>query len=250
MVPLPLLPERIAAEVVVGRQLVTGHGLSGGRLVVSGIRHAFVAHDGPVVGPLHGLQVRHTAHTTEVFLKDCPPFACGCVDERALVHGVRFAVDCLLHEHLFLVRTEDVLRAEHRLTAGPAAIGGIDIIVVANLVEVATLEARLVAYDALFTNEIEVLVELAHLNIADAAGHIDLAVVEEHAGVVVDARELAFLPATLGISGREEPSARVVAVDEEVELPVVILHRAGPHAGGVSILVVHEVVAVGRGELC
>ena len=114
----------------------------------------------------------------------------------------------------------------------------------------ATLEARLVAYDALLAYEIEVLVELAHLNIADAAGHIDLAVVEEHAGVVVDARELAFLPAPPGISGREEPSARVVAVDEEVELTVVILHRASPHAGGVSVLVVHEVVAVGRGELC
>ena len=166
------------------------------------------------------------------------------------MHGVGLSVDDLLDEHLLLIRTEDVLRAEHSLSAGPSAIGGIDVVVFSFLIKVAAFQSLLILNDILLADEIKVLVELTHLDIAYSAGHIHLSVIEEHARVVVDARQALLLPAALGIGGGEQPAACIVAVDEQVELPVVILHRASPHAACIGIGAAHQVIVVGGGELC
>ena len=113
----------------------------------------------------------------------------------------------------------------------------------------AALQTVLAADDVLLLYEVEVLVELAHLDVADAAGHVDLAIVEEHAGVVVDARDGLHVPLALGVAGREDESSSIVAVDEDIELAVVILHRAGPHASGVGILSSQQRIAVLGREL-
>ena len=163
------------------------------------------------------------------------------------MNGVDLAVDGLLDEHLLLVGSEDILRAEDSLSGGPSAIGGIEVVVVADVIEVTALESVAVADDTLLADVIEVLVELANLDIADAAGYVDLAIVEEHAGIVVDARELLFLPRPAGISGGEQPSTGIIAVDEQIEASVVPVHRAGPHATGIGIVAVGEVIVVGGG---
>ena len=102
----------------------------------------------------------------------------------------------------------------------------------------AALQTVDIADNVLLTDEVEVLVELTHLNIGNATGDVDLAIIEKHTGVVVDARQLLLLPFALWVGSRKQPAAGVVAIDEQVELAVVVLHRAGPHTLAVSILAV------------
>ena len=245
MVPLPLHAERIGAEDIGGGQAlhaIVANGLGLGHLAVEAlVGRAVVADDRPVVDPLHGLQVGHAAKCTQVFLHDGPPLALSILNEGTLVNGVWHVVIGFLHHHLLLVGAEDVLRAEDGLSAGPAAVGGIDVIVVAYLVEVAALQSVTVGDDSLVALEVEVLVKLADGYVANAAGHVDLAVVEEHARVVVATRQLLHLPLALWIGGRQQPALQVPAVDgqllvnQDVELAVVVLHGAGPHARTVGI---------------
>ena len=254
MVPLPLHAQRIGAETVVRRHLLSWRGGYGVGLVIGGVGYAVIAKDGPVVHPHHGLQVRHTPQTAEVLLQDGPPLLhlsvlVGYVDEGSLVNGVGHTVDILLHQHLLLVGAEDVLGAENSLSAGPSAIGGIDIVIVANLIEVTTLQAALVADDLLFLNEVEVLVKLAHENVADAAGYVYLAVIEQHARIVVSSRQLDLLPFAFGVGGRQQELPCVVAVDKDIELAVVVFHRAGPHALCIGVLAILQVVFVFHRQL-
>ena len=62
--------------------------------------------------------------------------------------------------------------------------------------------------------------------------------------------QLFLLPCALGVLGRQQPEAGVAAVDENVELAVVVLHGRSPHATGVGILAVLQVVTVAVGQLC
>ena len=118
--------------------------------------------------------------------------------------GVGLAVVPLLNEHSLLVRAKDILRAEDCLPAWPAAISGIDIVVVAYPIEVAALEpAAFANHDLLLAKKVEVLVKLTHLEMIDAADDIDFAAVEEHARVVVVARESLHGPFALGVCRRE-----------------------------------------------
>ena len=171
------------------------------------------------------------------------------------MNGVGHVVIGFLDHHLLLVGAEDVLRAEYGLSAGPSAVGGVDVVVVAYLVEVAAFQSVAVGDDGLVTLEVELLVEFADGDVADAAGHVDLAVVEEHARVVVAAGQLLHLPLALGIGGGEQPSLQVPAVDghflvdKDVELAVVVLHGACPHARAVGIGRAVEVVGHLVGEL-
>ena len=244
VVPLPLLAEGIVAKDICGGQTLDGDVTLAMRFRVRVIGHAVVAHNGPVVSPPHGLQVRESSQTAEVLLHDGPPLALGVFDEGALMNGVGFAVDELLHEHFFFVFSEDIFRAEYDLTAGPASVGGVDIIIVAFLIEMASLESSAAFYDGLLLLEIEVLVEFANFDFINATCNIHLAVVEEHTGVVVPAREFLLLPRTLRIRGRQQPATCIVAIDENIELAVVILHRASPHTCSISVLVVQQVITV------
>ena len=187
MIPLPLHTERVGAEVVVRGHSGTRHNDSGVGLVVCGVRNALVAYYGPILLPLYRLEIWHTSETAEIFLHDGPPLARWGVKECALVNGVWLVVNDFLHEHLFLIGAEDVLGAEYSLTAGPASIGSIYIIVFADLVEVAAFQSVLVANHVLLLDEVEVSIKLAHLDVADAAGYIHLTIIEEHSRVVVDA---------------------------------------------------------------
>ena len=259
MVPLPLLAEGIGAEHIGGGQslhAVVAHGLGFAYLAVETlVRRAVVADHGPVVDPLDGLQVGHASECAQVFLHDGPPLALRVLDEGALVNGVGHVVIGFLDHHLLLVGAEDVLRAEYSLSAGPSAVGGVDVVVVAYLVEVAAFQSVAVGDDGLVTLEVELLVEFADGDVANAAGHVDLAVVEEHARVVVAACQLLHLPLALGIGGGEQPSLQVPAVDghflvdKDVELAVVVLHGACPHARAVGIGRAVEVVGHLVGEL-
>ena len=113
----------------------------------------------------------------------------------------------------------------------------------------AAFQPVLVLDDILFAYEVEVLVEFAHLDVADTASHIHLSIVEQHAGIVVDAREALLLPFPFRIACRQQPAAGIVAVDEQIELSVVIFHRTSPHAARIGIGAWCEVVVVGRREL-
>ena len=80
-----------------------------------------------------------------------------------------------------------------------------------------TLESLYVIDDILFTDEVEVLVEFTHLDIGDATGNVNLAIVKEHTRVVVDARQFLLLPFAFGVSSRQQPAAGIIAIDEQVE---------------------------------
>ena len=45
-----------------------------------------------------------------------------------------------------------------------------------------------VTNDTLFTNEVEVLVKFAHLNVSYATSNVNLAIIEQHTWVIIDAR--------------------------------------------------------------
>ena len=262
MVPLPLHTQGLLTEVIAGgesalRTLRFLRTLSILRTLITLITRSLnpvnkadggpcaAGHDGPAVLPRDGLQVGEAAKGAKVFLHHGPPLAGGVLNECALMDGVGLLVVPLLHEHPLFVGTEDVLRAEHGLTARPAAISGIYIIIVAYPVEVAALEAAAFAHHyLLLAEEVEVLVELAHDEVVDAADDIDAVAVEEEARVVVVAREATHRPLPFGVGGCEEPSPVVIAVDEEVELAIMVLDGRCPHASGVGILTVAEVVAV------
>ena len=94
----------------------------------------------------------------------------------------------------------------------------------------AALQTVNIADNVLLTDEVEVLVELTHLDIGNATGDVDLAIIEKHTGVVVDARQLLLLPFALWIGCRQQPATGIIAVDQQVELAIVVLHRTGPHA--------------------
>ena len=92
------------------------------------------------------------------------------------------------------------------MSAWPASVGGVDVIVVANLVEVAAFETIVVGNDFLLFLEVKILVELADGYVAYALSDINLTIVEEHARVVVAAREFLDIPLALGVGGCEQPA--------------------------------------------
>ena len=77
VVPLPLHAERIGTEVVVGGQRRAGTARAHPGIVEHIARLAVAAHNRPVVGPAHRLQVGHTAQAPQVFLQDGPPTGVG-----------------------------------------------------------------------------------------------------------------------------------------------------------------------------
>ena len=60
--------------------------------------------------------------------------------------GVHLTIDGFLHQHLLLVGAKRIGRTESNLTTGPATVCGIDIIVVAMLIEMTAFETGIITY--------------------------------------------------------------------------------------------------------
>ena len=151
-------------------------------------------------------------------------------------------------EHFFLlIGAKDVLGAEAPLRAWPCAAHGIDIVIVAYLVEVAALQAFKATVYRHFLHLLEVLVQLHHLQVAVAAGHVNRTVlVHEHARVIVSLTQTGHLPLSLGVGGGEQVAAAIVtiaeSVEHDVELSVLVEQAVGPVSLGVDVLVALQVI--------
>ena len=108
----------------------------------------------------------------------------------------------------------------------------------------ATFKTILITDDLFLLLEVEILIELAHLNITNSAGDINLSIIEKHAWIVVDARQLFLLPLPFRIGSREQPTTGIVAIDEQIELTVMIFHGTSPHTSGVCVLIVEKAIVV------
>ena len=138
MVPLPLLAQSGGDKGVVrgkvGLRISGSHIRLAVWLAVFAHVDAVVSDDGPTVLPYHGLKVRDASDGAIVLEENCPPFSGLGLDKRALM-------DTLSLEHaafVLLVRTHRLLRAENGLRTLGTTVGGIDVIVVADVVHVGT----------------------------------------------------------------------------------------------------------------
>ena len=251
MVPLPLHTQRIVAETVICRKDADRISRPNIRFCVGGIGLAVVTNYWPVVFPHYWLQVWHTPQSALVFLHDGPPLtAIGRIHKGTLVYGVNLPINIFFYEHLLLIGTEDVFRTEDCLSGWPSSIGGIDIVVITNLVEVTTFQSAFVLNDILLLDEVEVLVEFTHLDVSDTTCYVYLSVIEEHARVIVSTRYGFHLPFAFRVTGREHECTGIVAVQQDVELTIMILHRTSPHAPCIGILAIDERIVLLVGKLC
>ena len=78
----------------------------------------------------------------------------------------------------------------------------------------------------------------------DTAGDIDLSIIEKHAWVIVVMCQTLHRPFALGVGSREQPCAAVVAINQDIELTVMIFHRASPHTPRVEVLTITQVIPV------
>ena len=78
----------------------------------------------------------------------------------------------------------------------------------------------------------------------DTAGDIDLSIIEKHAWVIVVMCQTLHCPFALGVGSREQPCAAVVTINQDIELTVMIFHRASPHTLRVEVLTFAQVIPV------
>ena len=159
--------------------------------------------------------------------------------------GVHLTIDGFLHQHLLLIGAKRIGRTESYLTTGPATIGGIDIIVVAMLIEMTAFETGIITYhDDLTAYFVEILIQFHHREMINATDDIDLSIIEKHTWVIVVMCQTLHRPFALGVGSRKQPSLAVVTINQDIELTVMIFHRASPHTLRVEILTIAQVIPV------
>ena len=263
MVPLPLHAQLRPGEGVVRRQVgtrITGTNIW--LLVPHAIlRHvsAIVANDRPSIDPLHRLQVWNTTNGTSILEEHGPPLAGlgfhqGSLMNRLTIHQQFGALLVGAHR---IGGTEDGLRTAPIVcdAAIVVVVGAVEVVVVANMVHVGAFQSIVrLRDDRLFCNLLESLrIQLDDRNVVNATSHIEtaisvLSVVEEPSRVMVASLQSGVLPFAFRIRGSQKYTLSVLRPcgtgEVEVELAVVITERRCPHALGIMVLAIHQVIGI------
>ena len=270
VVPSPLHTQGEIREGIVRRQVGNGMTLPHIRLLVElgrrgGVAHvpAILAEGGPsVLTPGDGFEVRHAAYGSGILEEHRPPLARLGFHEGTLVDmlsGKDTAVGIVvrLGLHTLLVLTHGSLRTEDGLATLSTSVGGIDVVVVADVVHVASLQTAVGTGDDLRAAYLlqRLGIELVDPNVIDTTGYVEVAValltvVEEPAGIVVVLVHVLHVPLALGVDSRQQDVLAfvlpVLAVGDEVdiELAIMIVQGGGPLSLGIVVLTVQQVVVV------
>ena len=201
------------------------------------VHFALVAVDiyrGPSILPAYGKQIGHAAVCSFVGKKHRPPFAALCRDKRALMDV------SVVEQELLFVGAEDVFRTENCLVGGESSVGGVYIIVVANLVQTAALEPALYA---VFCNlfvlySLEILVDLGNAYIVYSVCNVCVVAVEEKTAIVESALQLLSFPRPFNVAAREQKASVVEGVEKYVKFTFFILQCRSPLSSTVSVLAI------------
>ena len=260
VVPLPLHAEFISIETIVGWQVSSRVFLAHVRFL---IRLAILAHidailtdNRPSVFPYHRLQIWDTTDCTGILEEDGPPLTCLRFYQSTLMDVLLFEESALM----FLIRTERILRTEDGLAAiVTSSIGGIDIIIITNMIHVTALQTSVWLVDDLLiaADSIEVFIQFRHTDVIDASHNKSTtsSLIKQESRVVVETIYLLHLPLPLRVgSGQEEVSTigKLVVIERnevEIELTLVIFEAWCPLTLGILIVTILEIERLGVGNL-
>ena len=250
VVELPLQSERRSAKVVIGAGHFDGHVTGTPRLGPRCDRFADTvavdvhADHGPVILPVHGLQVDDASQRVVLLEVEEEPFALRRVDHRSLVRSVDVGRAAFEH-HALLIRAVDALRAQDGLPPlGDAPFGDAEVVVPVALVNLRALRHRSAVDGPSLVEQTGAVgthaVDDDGTCAVDAASEVRLPVIVPEGarvfplGHVADVRQGTPRPGGVGGVGHEE--SLVGCAEENPELPVVVADGRCPRAAGIAFV--------------
>ena len=167
-------------------------------------------------------------------------------------------MDMLFLEHtpfMLFVRTERRSGTENGLAAFRAAVSGINIIVVTDVVEMAALATVPHGDDFFRAHGLEILVQLRHADFVYAMSDIRVFAIEEQARVIVEAFHLLHLPLAFRVGGGQQEAAAILHLfvveshEMQVELAVAVTQAGCPLPSGIMVPPVRKVIGIRVGNL-
>ena len=241
VIPAPLKSQVVVAEVVVrGQCFCCCCAVADARLSVNFALVVIDLYRRPSILPTNGQQIGHAAVRSFVGKKHRPPFAALCLDERSLMDV------SVVEQELLFVGAENILRAEHSLVGGESAVCGVYIIVVANLVQAAALEAALYAVfcNLFILYSLEILVYFGDTYVVYSVSNVCIVAIEKKAAIIESALQLLLFPWPFNVVAREQKASVIEGVEKYVEFAFIVLQRRGPLSAAVSVLAIFEVVGL------